>query len=253
MSESRPATIDDLGVTGAYYLAALLMANEQRLPVAATRRSTLAVLAELRNLHVIEVPWPAARWEIRHDAEETPIEHLQWSYAWPEYHRPGLMHVLCEYLESVTQDDFGLALRHRYWEALAVAEAERFFELQLAKHQFEAAWAQDFIFVHRDLQLALSIAQWRYCCWAATRQGASVALQQRVPALALVREAIYSELQQRAARLATGAWAACALPPSNSRPGNALGRVFATHLAKLGPEFWMLAPHIEHLLFRAKT
>ena len=185
------------------------------------------------------------------DAEHTPLEQLQWRYAWPEYHRSGLMPVLCEYLESVTRDDFGLALRYRYWQELAVAEAEHFFELQLAKHRFDTAWAQDFIFVHRDFQPALSIAQWRYCCWAATRQGASVALQQRLPAPAQVREAIYVELQQRAARLATGVWAECSFPPPNPRPGSALSRIFVTHLARLGPEFWLLAPHVEHVLFRA--
>lgn len=253
MPEQRPATIDDLGVTGAYHLAALLIANECRLPVAPTRRLSLTVLSALRDLKVIEVPWPDLCWKVRPDAEETPIEHLQWCYAWPEYLRPGLAASLCEYLESITRDDFGLALRLRYWQELVVAETEHFFELQLAKHQFETAWAHDFIFVHRDFRPTLSIAQWRYCCWAATRHGASVALQQRVPMPALVREAIYAELQQRAARLATGAWAECAFPPSNSRPGSALSRVFVTRLAKLGPEFWMLAPDVEHILFRARA
>lgn len=253
MSPQRPATIDELGVTGAYHFAALLAAQQQRLPIAPTRRLALTVLDTLQAVGVIEVPWPDARWAIRPDAEETPIEHLQWCYSWPECRRPGLVAALCEFLEELSRDDYGLALRCRYWEELSAAESEQFFEQQLIKHQFDGSWAQDFIFVYRELRSQLSIAQWRYCCWAATRQGASVALQQRAAAPALVRESIYTELRQRAARLGTGAWSQCAFPPGRTLPDSALSRLFVTHLSKLGPDFWTFPSNAEHVLFRSQA
>jgi len=252
MAQQRPATIDDLGVTGVYYLAALLSAQERRLPIAPTRRLSLALMDTLRTAGVIDVPWPELRWPVCPDAEETPIERIQWRYAWPEYVRAGLVDALCDYLDGVTRDDYGLALRSRYWEELSVAEAERFFEIQLAKHQFDITWAQDFAFVHRDQRPALSIAQWRYCCWAATRHGASAAMQQRTSASGLVREAMYNELKLRAARLGTGAWSECAFPPANGRPDSALSRLFVNHLTTLGADFWTLLPDVDHIVFRSR-
>jgi hypothetical protein len=41
----------------------------------------LLVLDALRDLALIQVPWPADRWQIRPDAEVTPIEDLQWAFA----------------------------------------------------------------------------------------------------------------------------------------------------------------------------
>lgn len=212
---------------------------------------TLAVLNLLREQGVIQVPWPELRWEVQPDAEETPIEQLQWRLTWKAYARAELPIALKDYLESVPRDDYGLAIRLRLWSDLAVVETERFFEQQLAKHRFDAGWAQDLVFVHRDTKNLLSAAQWRYCVWAATRHGASVSLQQHTPDAAGLREAIYAELKRRAARVCTGDWGNCSFAPYQNIPQSALGRIFTCHLTKLGLSYWMAPPSIEGLLFQA--
>ena len=242
MAPTPPPTIDDLGVRGCLYLAALLGAQERRLPVAPTLRSTAIVMDLLRELGLIEVPWPEPRWEVRPDAEETPIERLQWKFIWDTHQRDGLLVSLEEYLQSIPRDDYGLGLRLQLWEELAVAEAERFFEQQLTKHHFEASWARDLAFVHRDTHPALSIGQWRYCCWAATRHGGSVAQQQRTPDMNAIREAIYAELRRRVGYVGNGTWTNCSFPPSQPKPESALGRAYTTHLTRFGPSFWTAPP-----------
>jgi hypothetical protein len=115
MAPQPPPTIDDLGVRGSLYLSALLHGQGGRLPIAATRRATLAVLELLREFGVIEVPWPLERWPIQPDAEETPLENLQWRYAWGAYTREALPEALEDYLQSVPRDDYGLACRLQLW------------------------------------------------------------------------------------------------------------------------------------------
>ena len=143
-------TLDDLGIQGCLALAALLMAQHKRIPVAPTRRHSLAMLHALREQGIIEAPWPDARWELDPTAEETPIEQIQWRYAWKDYLRPGLLPALEDFLEEVPHDNYGLASRIGLWHELAASEAERFFESQLARHHFETAWASDLAFVIRD-------------------------------------------------------------------------------------------------------
>lgn len=142
-------TLDDLGIQGCLALAALLMAQHKRIPVAPTRRHSLAMLHALREQGIIEAPWPDARWELDPTAEETPIEQIQWRYVWKDYLRPGLLQALEDFLEEVPHDNYGLASRIGLWHELAASEAERFFESQLARHHFETAWASDLAFVIR--------------------------------------------------------------------------------------------------------
>lgn len=246
-----PQTIDELGTRGCLYLAALLAAQERRLAIAPTHRMALAVLGKLRDLGVIQVPWPAAQWPLLPDAEVTPIEGLHWRYAWPIYLRERLVDALEEHLEQVPRDDYGLADRGDLWLELCAAEAEAFFAHQLTKHRFDSAWAQDFAFVHREAKPPMSIAQWRYCAWAAVRNGASVAQKQAAPDPAAVREAVYGELRRRAARIRLGEWRGCAFPPFHAMPYSALSRAFTQHLAPLGMAFWTDPPNREDLPFNA--
>lgn len=229
------------------FLAALLTAQAQRLPVAPTRRMSLAILGQLRELGVIDTPWPAIRWEVCIDAEETPLELFQWRLTWTAYHRHDLLIALEDYLQAVPRDDYGLAIRLRLWTDLAVVEAEGFFEQQLTKFRFDAQWANDMAFVYRETRPALSLSQWRYCAWAATRQGASVALRlgSATPA---VREAIYHELKRRASRIGAGHWGDCALTPFQIVPQSALGRHFVSSLTQLGLAYWNLPPFLEGLV-----
>lgn len=243
-----PSTLDDLGVPGCLSLAALLTAQERRTPIAPTRRMALAQLLQLRDLGIIATPWPELRWAMEPAAEETPLEQIQWRYAWSDYLRAGLLDALRDFLEAVPRDDYGLALRLRLWTELAAAEAENFLEAQLKKSRFDPAWAQDMAFVVRDVQVVLPIAQWRYCAWAAVRQGASFAYQQAAADSTAVREAIFHELKRRAAWVGRGDAHQFSFAPFHPRPDNAMSRLFVETLAPIDIAFWTLPPSLEALL-----
>jgi hypothetical protein len=248
MAQTQPLTLDDLGIQGCVALGALLAAQEKRLPVAPTRRMTLSLMHSLRELEIISAPWPDPKWVFEPTAEETPIEQVQWRYTWANYLRAGLSAAIEDYLMETPRDDWGLACRARLWNDLAVAEAERYFETQLARHHFETSWAQDLIFVIRESRFTMPIAQWRYCCWAAVRHGGSLAQQQRGMDPQSLREAIYTELKRRAPRVANGDWANCIFAPFNPVPESAASRLFVQHLTGLGPAFWLLPPSLDGLL-----
>lgn len=150
MDLTLPETIDDLGLAGALDLGSLALAQTRRRRVAPTRRMTVAAMARLREAGLIDVPWPEPRWEVAPSSLETPIEGLQWRLLWTAYPLEGIADAVIEYLRSIARDDYGIALRLRLWRELVLCEGERFFEIQLAKHQFDSAWAQDLVFVQRE-------------------------------------------------------------------------------------------------------
>lgn len=242
-----PATVDELGLQGCLYLWALLVAQNQRLPVTPTRRMTLVTMAALQEYGIIEVPWPEAKWEFDPDACTTPIEGLQWRLSWSIYEPALLIDALEDYFDSVENDDLATAVRLRLWTDLGSSETEWFFEQQLLKHRFPAEWAQDAAFVYRDRDTPLTLAQWRYCAWAAVRHGASVALQQGMQYDGL-RNSIYQELRRRAIAVASGTWTGCSFPPHNPVPVSALARGFVQHVAKLGQMYWLSWPCTEAVL-----
>lgn len=203
----------------------------------------------LRDLGVIEFPTSEGQWSSVPNVEQTHIEQWQWRYRWNTHLRSALLPALEDYLDAVPRDDYGLALRLQLWEELAIAEAQRFFEQQLAKNRFEPNWARDLIFVHRDTRPALSIGQWRYVCWAAVRHGASIAHRQPSSELATVREAIFTQLRRRAGYVGSGTWTNCSFPPINPLPDSALGRLFTTRLARFGSAFWTEVPSAEAFVF----
>lgn len=244
----QPSTLDDLGIQGCLGLAALLLAQERRLPVAPTRRMTLALMIPLREQGVIQTPWPEARWELDPAAEETPIEQIQWRFAWTEYVREGLLPALCEFLDDVPRDDQGLAYRAQLWLDLGIADTERYFETLLAKNRFDTSWAQDLGFVVRELSLGMPLAQWRYCCWAAVRRGASLIQQEPGTDSQRLREAIYAELKRRAGWVAAGGYANCSFAPSSPVPSSAAARLFVTRLTRLGAAFWLTPTSWEGML-----
>ena len=242
-----PATVDELGLQGCLYLWALLTAQDRRLPVAPTRRMTLVVLAALHERNVIDFALTDGDWELKPDIRVTPIEGLRWRLAWTVYEPHLLTIALEDYFDTLERDDFTTAARLRLWTDLGSAEAEHFFEQQLVKHKFPAEWAQDMAFAYRERTTALTIAQWRYCAWAAVRRGASMALQQSLQADGL-REAIYQEIRRRAASVAGGTWTGCSFPPYNPQPDSALSRGFAFQVTRLGPLYWTGWPSVETLL-----
>ena len=247
MATPAPPSVEELGVRGAWYLLALTYGTDARLPIAPTTRATLVLLGFLRDFKIIEVPWPETRWPLRPDAEDTPLEGLQWRYAWPAYARANLSRALTDFLEDVPYSEAGLSCRLQYWDELSLDEAESFFEQQLAKHHFAPGWARDLAYVHRQLEGQLTISQWRYCVWAAVRHGGSLAQQQPGGDPATIRDAIYSELRRRVGFGRGGQWSQATLPPFNRSPRSALGRMFVRHLARKDLDYWDVVPSLAAL------
>lgn len=242
-----PATVDELGLQGCLYLWALLVAQDRRLPVAPTKRLASAVLAALHECGVIDVAPTDSDWELKRGNRITPIEGFRWRLTWTVYEPHLLTIALEDYFDTLEPDEHLPAVRLQLWTELGSAEAEHFFEQQLVKHKFSADWAQDIAFAYRDSPTALTVAQWRYCAWAAVRRGASMALQQSPQAEGL-REMMYQEIRRRAGSIASGAWSGCSLPPYNPQPDSALGRGFVSLATRLGALYWTGRPSLETIL-----
>lgn len=245
MAPSPPARFGDLSVRERLYLFALIAAQARRLPIAPTLRSSLVVMGTLSELGVITVPWPELSWPVEPNAERTPLEGLHWRYSWDLYARADLLSELERHLASLPRGRH-VAARHKVWRELAFAEAEAFFDHELRRHHFDPRWSQDLAFVYDDTCHALSISQWRYCCWAAVRHGASVAQRQCFDDLVAVRNAAYLELRRRALQVGVGTWSKCALPPYQILPTSALGQAFALLLPSL-EMYWLSPPTREAL------
>lgn len=232
------ATIEELGLRGTLFLAALLRAQAYRVPVAPTHSSALHVLDALQSLSLIQVPWPADRWQIRPDAEVTPLEDLQWAFSWPTHERERLLPALEDQLGELALNEALAEQRVSLWDELAMWEAEHFLEQQLRRHQFDTNWARDLTFVSRTAPPGLPIAQWRYCCWAAVRQGASVALRQSLRDGAGIREAIFLEMQKRLRYLANGQTRLGMFVPFRMAPASAVAQLFVELVVPLGWAYW---------------
>lgn len=244
---NAPATIDELGLRDCLYLWALLAAQDNRLPIAPTRRMALVVLFDLQARGVLTVCSNECGWETQPGAKLTPIESLRWRFTWTAYETELLASALEDYFDTIDRDDYTIGMELKLWTELAAGEAERFFEQQLVKHGFSAEWAQDMDYAIRESTQTLTIAQWRYCAWAAVRRGASLVLQQNLQLQGL-REAIYHEIQNRATLVATHAWDGCSFPPFHPKPTSALAQGFAYKVTNLGPAFWTGWPCAETIL-----
>lgn len=238
MSRADLSRIGELGVQSCLYLGALLTAQQRRMQVAPTLRSTLIVLAQLRDSGIIQVPWPDSRWGIRPDARITPIEDLQWAFNW-SVHKP--FEVLAELeglLEKISRNEWNACALQHLWEDLMQWEIEHFFEHQLTRHHFDAAWVGDFGFVLRHPRWKLPVARWRYCCWAAVRHGAAMAQQHKIVDPARIRKAIFDELQRRISYAATMKAENGMLLPFDAAPSSALSELFISRISKRPDRYW---------------
>ena len=239
--DDMPDLLRDLPPRRRLYLAALLTAQEARLKVAATRAVALDVLADLAAAGLIEVPWPALRWTSP-PSIQLPLEGLAWrpSSALARTTRP--LQATTAVLRGVFLEPSAIELGVSVWSKLVLAEAESYFAYQLGKHNFDVGWAADIHYVSVGLRTALSAAQWRYCSWVATRQGASTAAQLGSAEPDRVREAIFNDLGRRATAVATADWAHTAYAPKDPLPDNALARLFASDATNLHASFWSTVP-----------
>ena len=241
-----PASMEDLGLPGVAYVWALLTAQHARLTIAPALPLTvhcLELLQQRGNLSAGSDPLDAPR----HGQEQrTPHEGLIWRWCWPAYEVEKAGVAAQEFLREVAHQDEAVALGVQLWRTLVHAEAEHFYGLQLARHQFDIQWQQDMIFAIARTGVELSAAQWRYCGWAAVRHGASLVCQ-RSRASTELREALYKELTNRALALAQGRYGNCAFVPSVLIPESALARALTQHWLPLGRKYWE-SPPLAHAL-----
>lgn len=241
---TTPETIHELGLRDCLYLWALLVAQNNRLAIAPTKRMAFEVLSKLQERGIVELGGTEPDWEFRTGTKITPMENLRWRMTWTTYVAELLTDALEDYFDTVTRDACLMETALKIWNELASAESEGFFEQQLVKHGFAPEWAQDMSFAIRNSTKTLTIAQWRYCGWAAVRRGASMALQQNLQPEGL-REIMYEEILRRAAFTAGGASDRCSLPPFKPRPTSALAFGFAYEVTSLESSYWTATPSLE--------
>lgn len=238
---TAPPTIEDLGVDGALYLLALLLAQAGRRTVTPTRKLTLQALGTLRDQGVIALPWPSTQWEVEPDAETTPMEELQWRYTWTAYSRPGLTEALSDYLQNIPCNEEGVELRVRLWRLIFRAECQQFLEFHLTRSHLPVEWALDTPFLLDSQSSDLSLGQWRYCLWAAVRQGGAMSAQ-KIHSDAAIRERVFEEAKRRAGAIASGRWTVQGFDPREDEPFSALSRAYLRNFARIGPAFFQQPP-----------
>jgi hypothetical protein len=239
-----PHTLDDLGLPAVVYLWALLHAQQHRLAIAPTADLASEALQVLASLQIVALPAHGAGSAI--GLRQTPLEGIRWQWIWSAYEAESVLPALEDYLASVPRDDLLLTLGATLWQRLVCDEAQAFYAEQLARCQFDPHWQQDMAFAQRLSRLSLSAAQWRYCAWAAVRQGATLACQGTMPATR-VREGMYGEILRRAAALAAGRYGRCGFTPSSKEPPTALAQGLACQWFNLGHTYWTALPSVEAL------
>lgn len=245
-----PHTLDDLGLPGSVYLWALLRAHQQRLPIAPTAELAMEALQVLASHKILALPVDASASTL--GLRQTPLEGIAWRWTWGAYQAESALPAIEDFLASISCDELVLTLGATLWQRLVRDEAQAFYAEQLARCQFDLHWQQDMAFAHHLSRLPLSAAQWRYCAWAAVRQGAALARQGTLPA-SRVREGMYGEILRRAAALAAGHYGRCGFTPSSVQPPTALAQGLACQWFNLGPAYWTALPSTEALQPRIMT
>jgi hypothetical protein len=244
-------SVDQLGAQNCFALGSLLFAHASRLAVAPTRKVTTQMMHRLCNAGVIATPWPDAQWKGQQQANTTPIERLEWAYTWRASTLSELPEHLFKFLSKLRRTTQGRENCVAIWKEIAVAEAQSFFKEQLVKHHFDGEWADDIEYAFHSAPDSLSIAQWRYCGWAAVRHGASFS-QQHGSQLSreALREAIYKELLKRARYVRSPGYSKCKLAPFDPLPRNAAGQLVQA-MSGLGAAFWSERPSQSAVRYKA--
>jgi hypothetical protein len=127
------------------------------------------------------------------------------------------------------------------WNLLLKAEAQQYYEFQLMRAHLPAEWASDVDFLVSQPGVSLSLAQWRYCLWAAAREGAALSAR-RCYEPAHLRERMFEEARRRSASVASGRWTTNGFSPRADEPRSALSREFLRNFAPLGSAFFTAVP-----------
>ena len=123
---------------------------------------------------------------------------------------------------------------------LAEAEAESYLSYQLGKHRLNPIWATQISKYFRSVG-PLTIAEWRYCAWAAARRGAAEYLSTDGEEDA-TSHAVITELLWRARQLHSGAWSNMSFVPLQREPYTLLAQVFAQFVVPPDFDYWTSTP-----------
>ncbi len=233
--------LSELGVYDACGLLALIRSRGIRRSISPTKAMAVRILDTLRLRGVVEVPWPAAHWELPPRGYLTPIEQLSWDFVWPSMELQGLDSHLEDLLQEYASDTASRDESIIVWRALIRAECVEYFEFQLSKHGFEPTWSADLDWLPAHYHDDLSLVQWKYLIWSAVRHGAMECLRTR-----------FNPQQTRnaiAGMLASAHRLRFALVgnfegflPRSTRPYSLMGEAFVFHATRLGFSYWTEPP-----------
>ena len=235
---SKAHVVSSLAPLRALDLASLLMATEQRVPLAPTQLAAWTVIERLVAERIIECRGPVASSDV--SFKRTSIERFPWQYVEGTPYRSVTLEELNNYLLSMLRDEPALQLRLSVWNELLLWESTAFLQQQLAKHFLDPDWADDLTYLPKPLLSEISIGQWRYVIWAAVRKGAAKA-QAQAGSRWSVRDTIYEELQRRLRYARQSSWTAKFTHP-RLKPDSAMSRTFVECLSTLGADFWTCVP-----------
>ena len=252
MPAAHAQHLSDLGVHDACGLLALVRSRGLRRPISPTKAMTVHILDTLRLRGIVEVPWPAARWELPPRGFLTPIEQLSWDFVWSTMQLEGLVphleDLLREYSHAPSSQDELIAV----WRALIRAECVEYFEFQLTKHGFEPAWSADLDWLPAHYLDDLSLVQWKYLIWSAVRHGAMECLRSRFNPQQ-TRNAIASMLasSHRLGYALGGNFEG--FRPRSLHPYSLMGESMLFFASQLGSLYWTEPPNELALLRTSKT
>ena len=246
MPSLRAESLEDLDVHAATGLLALLRSRTSRRPVCPTKAMTVHLLNELHQRSIVEVPWPATRWELPPRGLITPVEELAWDFAWKEVELDGLEIAIDELLDYYTEDPEFIEQRVRVWRELIQADCVDYFEDQLTKHGFDPAWSIELKWLPPHYTDVLSLARWRYLIWSSVRQGAMESLRSRSDPKQ-TREAIANTLASPARLGYAMKGTFDGFLPKILQPYSLMGQAYTAHSSRIGVLYWTEPPRVEVL------
>jgi hypothetical protein len=229
----------DLNLFDVAGVIALMRSVGTRRPLCPTEAMSLNLMARLAEIGVIECGWPE-EWSPDSAVHLTPGEGVAWRYdpSAPEelaLHAYSITHLVTAATDPETEPE-----RTEFWWRLAEAEAESYLSYQLDRYRLNPAWATEISKYFRSVG-PLTIAEWRYCVWAAARRGAAEYLSSDGDEDA-TSHAVLTELLWRARQIHSGTWANMSFVPLQREPYTLLAQVFAQFLVPPGLDYWTSAP-----------
>lgn len=251
MSIARAQNLSDLSVYEACGLLALIKSRDVRRPVSPTKVMTIHILEALRVRGVVEVPWPAERWQLPPRGYLAPIEQLSWDFVWPAMPLEGLQPHLEDFLREHSCAESSRDELIVLWRSLIRGECIEYFEYQLSKHHLDPAWSDDLGCLPPHYLDDLSLLQWKYLIWSAVRHGTMVFMRFRN--MQHTRNEVARELASpRRFGIARGGTFEGFFPRS-LRPYSLMGNCMLDFASQLESRYWSEPPNEHALLSSARA